>query len=60
MIHLRSGQKLLGQPSPVYAHHGLIRDDAMAKLSKSKRSQSLHDLRAQGMSPAAIKSGLEF
>jgi glutamyl-Q tRNA(Asp) synthetase len=53
-------QKLLGLPSPIYAHHGLIRDETMAKLSKSRQSKSLRDLRSEGASAAGIRTGLGF
>jgi glutamyl-Q tRNA(Asp) synthetase len=51
-------QALLGLPVPRYHHHGLIRDDAGAKLSKSLRSSALRDLRAAGISPAEIRRSL--
>jgi glutamyl-Q tRNA(Asp) synthetase len=53
-------QHLLGLPSPIYAHHGLIIDDDREKLSKSRGSESLGDLRAAGQSPAAIRETLGF
>lgn len=53
-------QKLLGLPSPVYAHHALIHDAAMQKLSKSKGSLSLRDLRASGQTPDGIRASLGF
>lgn len=46
-IH-RTLQVLLGLPEPLYCHHKLITDEAMNKLSKSKKSPSLKSLRAQG------------
>nr|WP_238295960.1 tRNA glutamyl-Q(34) synthetase GluQRS [Methylobacterium soli] len=53
-------QRLLGLPSPRYHHHALIRDPAGEKLAKSKGSQSLQDLRAEGVTPAAIRAQLGF
>ncbi|HWA19260.1 MAG TPA: tRNA glutamyl-Q(34) synthetase GluQRS [Devosia sp.] len=53
-------QWLLGLPSTIYAHHPLIRDDTMQKLSKSRASQSLRDLHAAGVTASNIKSGLGF
>jgi glutamyl-Q tRNA(Asp) synthetase len=53
-------QALLGLPTPVYAHHGLIRDADMQKLSKSKGSPSLRDLRASGHTPGQLRAGLGF
>ena len=48
-------QMLLGLPSPIYHFHRLILDDEGKKLAKSKGSQSLADLRAQGWTPEDVK-----
>jgi glutamyl-Q tRNA(Asp) synthetase len=48
-------QVLLGLPEPAYRHHGLIRDEAGRKLSKSSRSTGLRELRAAGATPSAIR-----
>ncbi|WP_025033563.1 tRNA glutamyl-Q(34) synthetase GluQRS [Bradyrhizobium sp. DOA9] len=48
-------QVLLGLPEPAYRHHRLIRDEAGRKLSKSSRSTGLRELRAAGVTPAAIR-----
>ena len=48
-------QALLGLPAPNYRHHRLILDDDGRKLSKSTRATGLRELRAQGMTPAAIR-----
>lgn len=48
-------QALLGLPEPAYRHHALIRAAAGRKLSKSDRSTGLRELRAAGISPAAIR-----
>lgn len=53
-------QMLLGLPSPIYHFHRLILDDDGNKLSKSKGSQSLADLRAQGWTPEDVKRALGF
>ena len=53
-------QHLLGLPSPAYHHHPLIRDEGGEKLAKSKGSQSLADLRANGIGPDAVGSMLGF
>ncbi len=53
-------QVLLGLPSPLYHHHGLVRDPEGGKLSKSAGSESLEDLRARGATPAAIRRRLGF
>ncbi|WP_316356913.1 tRNA glutamyl-Q(34) synthetase GluQRS [Devosia sp.] len=48
-------QMLLGLPSPIYHFHRLILDDAGKKLAKSRGSQSLADLRAQGWTPDDVR-----
>jgi len=48
-------QALLGLPQPRYRHHRLILDADGNKLSKSTQSTGLHELRAQGASPAEIR-----
>lgn len=53
-------QALLDVPSPVYAHHGLVRDGSLEKLSKSRGSTSLRDLRTTGWSPADVRRELGF
>ncbi len=49
-------QSLLGLPEPRYWHHALIRDAEGVKLSKSLGSRSLADLRAEGLSPDAVRA----
>jgi glutamyl-Q tRNA(Asp) synthetase len=53
-------QSLLGLLSPIYAHHGLIRDETRMKLSKSRDSLSLKDLREMGWTPEAVRTQLGF
>ncbi len=53
-------QHLLGLPSPAYHHHPLIRDEGGEKLAKSKGSQSLADLRGQGISTNTVLETLGF
>lgn len=53
-------QLLLGLPAPLYHHHALIRDAAGRKLAKSAVSTPLRQLRAEGMTPAAIRARLGF
>jgi glutamyl-Q tRNA(Asp) synthetase len=53
-------QELLGLPAPRYRHHRLVLDRAGAKLSKRRRSSSLAELRANGVSPSAIRGALGF
>lgn len=53
-------QMLLGLPSPTYTFHKLILDAQGRKLSKSKGSQSLRDLRQAGWTAEAVKRELGF
>lgn len=48
-------QSLLDLPAPNYRHHRLILDEQGAKLSKSRGSKTLRDLRAEGATPADIR-----
>jgi glutamyl-Q tRNA(Asp) synthetase len=48
-------QKLLGLPGPFYHHHCLVLDDAGQKLSKSTKSTTLRELRADGATPNDIR-----
>jgi len=48
-------QVLLDLPEPRYRHHGLIRDEAGRRLSKSARDKGLRELRASGATPQAIR-----
>lgn len=54
-------QALLDLPAPRYHHHPLILDEKGAKMSKSRLSQPLRALRAEGASRADIRRmlGLE-
>ena len=49
-------QALLDLPAPLYHHHRLIRDADGRKLSKSTRATSLRALRAQGVTPAEVRT----
>lgn len=51
-------QALLDLPEPNYHHHGLLRDAAGQKLSKSLRAKSLRALRQEGLSPGAARAML--
>jgi glutamyl-Q tRNA(Asp) synthetase len=53
-------QALLGVPAPRYRHHRLVLDQNGAKLSKSRQSWSLAELRATGLAPGAVRSALGF
>jgi glutamyl-Q tRNA(Asp) synthetase len=51
-------QELLGLRAPRYRHHHLITDASGHKLSKSRGSPTLRDLRAGGMTPQEIRRAL--
>ncbi|MDB5622886.1 MAG: tRNA glutamyl-Q(34) synthetase GluQRS [Devosia sp.] len=53
-------QFLLGLASPIYHFHRLILDEDGKKLSKSRGSRTLRDLRADGWSPDDIRRELGF
>jgi glutamyl-Q tRNA(Asp) synthetase len=53
-------QFLLGLPSPIYAFHRLLLDEDGKKLSKSRGSPSLRDLRDAGRTPEDIRHQLGF
>lgn len=53
-------QRLLGLPSPHYHHHALILDAAGEKLSKSRNSPSLRQLRETGVTPQEVRARLGF
>ena len=53
-------QQLLGLPRPHYHHHRLIFDDTGGKLSKSRRSTSLRQLREAGATAGEIREQLGF
>ena len=53
-------QRLLGMPSPVYCHHGLLLDQQGEKLAKTRGSASLKSLREAREDPAAIRRRLGF
>ncbi|MEO8757055.1 MAG: tRNA glutamyl-Q(34) synthetase GluQRS [Devosia sp.] len=53
-------QMLLGLPQPLYNFHKIIVDKDGRKLSKSKGSPSLRDLRLVGTTAAEIRTELKF
>lgn len=53
-------QFLFGLPAPLYTFHRLILDAEGRKLAKSRRSQSLSELRAAGWTAAEIRGRLGF
>ncbi|HEY4251263.1 MAG TPA: tRNA glutamyl-Q(34) synthetase GluQRS [Roseomonas sp.] len=48
-------QALMGWPEPAYAHHPLLTDAQGRRLAKRDGARSLRDLRAAGLSPAAVR-----
>jgi glutamyl-Q tRNA(Asp) synthetase len=53
-------QALLGLAEPRYRHHRLVLDPNGAKLSKSRQSVSLAELRGTGLNPGEIRAALGF
>ncbi len=49
-------QRLMGFSTPVYHHHRLIRDDAGKRLAKRDDARAIAKYRADGLSPADIRS----
>ena len=49
-------QQLLGLPAPDYRHHELLLDAQGEKLSKSRLSKTLRDLRAEGATPERVRA----
>ena len=53
-------QSLLDLPAPRYRHHRLVVEPTGAKLSKSRGSPALADLRSEGVTAADIRASLGF
>jgi len=53
-------QALLGLPAPRYRHHRLVLDQGGVKLSKSRQSWSLAELRGTDLSPGEVRAALGF
>jgi glutamyl-Q tRNA(Asp) synthetase len=53
-------QALLGLPAPTYRHHRLLTDAQGRRFAKRDKAETLHELRARGMSPAALRRELGF
>ncbi len=53
-------QHLLGYPTPIYHHHGLITDEAGKRLAKIDKSKALQKYRAEGATPTDIKQMIGF
>ena len=51
-------QRLLGLPAPSYRHHALLLGAEGEKLAKSRGGKTLRDLRAEGLSAAAIREAI--
>ncbi len=56
-IH-RALQAVLRLPVPLYAHHGLLRDNSGKRLAKRDGARSLASLRAAGYTPRAVRDSL--
>jgi glutamyl-Q tRNA(Asp) synthetase len=52
-------QRLLGYPTPVYAHHRLLTDAQGRRLAKREGSENLRGLRESGMLPGRILAQFE-
>lgn len=48
-------QRLLGLPTPVYHHHGLIRDEGGKRLAKRDDARAIRKYRDEGATPADIR-----
>jgi glutamyl-Q tRNA(Asp) synthetase len=53
-------QHLLGLPTPVYRHHRLLTGADGRRFAKRDRSETLRELRAQGMTAAQLREELGF
>lgn len=51
-------QRLLGLPTPVYAHHKLVTDETGKRLAKRDKARGLSELRAQGWSTEDVRRAL--
>lgn len=49
-------QRLLGLPSPIFAHHALIRDDKGKRLAKRDDARSIKSYKESGMRPEEVFS----
>ena len=56
-IH-RALQAVLELPVPLYAHHGLLRDNTGKRLAKRDGARSLASLRAAGYTPQDVLASL--
>ena len=51
-------QRLLGFPTPLYHHHGLMLDEHGQRFAKRNRSATLESLRESGVDPVTLKRNL--
>jgi glutamyl-Q tRNA(Asp) synthetase len=51
-------QALLGLPTPIYRHHRLLTDASGRRFAKRDRAETLADIRARGVTPAALREEL--
>ena len=49
-------QRLMGWPTPVYAHHGLLTDASGRRYAKRDKALTLRDLRASGLTPESVRA----
>ncbi len=53
-------QALLGLPEPAYRHHQILVGPDGKRYAKRDRAETLHDIRARGLSAAALRAELGF
>ena len=53
-------QALLGLPTPVYRHHGLLLSPTGERLAKRDKAETLREIRARGVTAEALKAELGF
>lgn len=53
-------QALLGLPTPVYRHHGLLLSPTGRRLAKRDRAETLRELRARGVTAQEVRADLGF
>jgi glutamyl-Q tRNA(Asp) synthetase len=53
-------QALLGLPTPVYRHHGLLLSATGERLAKRDKAETLQELRQRGVTAEALKDELGF
>jgi glutamyl-Q tRNA(Asp) synthetase len=53
-------QALLGLPTPTYRHHRLLTGPDGKRYAKRDKAQTLRDLRAEGVTPEALRAEMGF